>query len=290
MMKKLFKNEKGLKELEKQLKDEMSIKLEKLQQEKDNEINNLKKINNELHIELNKAQNEFKQLIIKGNKDKEVLKTDIDKINNAISTQASISEETTATIEELTATITNIGERVNSAYESAKINGGVMDKFNNDIEDIYTDTNVLNSKMQSISKMVETINKVSDQTNLLSLNARIEASKAGEYGRGFSVVANEIQKLAEQTKESNLEVNKIVNELLLMTKEILSKTHESKINSQKLKESNVTRIENIEEINISMGETVASIEEMSSASQEQSASIVEIANEIDKVTNMIKTK
>jgi methyl-accepting chemotaxis protein len=288
MMKKLFKNEKGLKELEKQLKDEMSIKLEKLQQEKDNEINNLKKINNELHIELNKAQNEFKQLIIKGNKDKEVLKTDIDKINNAISTQASISEETTATIEELTATITNIGERVNLAYESAKTNGGVMDKFNNDIEDIYTDTNILNSKMQSISKMVETINKVSDQTNLLSLNARIEASKAGEYGRGFSVVANEIQKLAEQTKESNLEVNKIVNELLLMTKDISNKTHESKINSQKFKESNVTRIENIEEINISMGETVASIEEISSASQEQSASIVEIANEIDKITNMIK--
>jgi methyl-accepting chemotaxis protein len=73
-----------------------------------------------------------------------------------------------------------------------------------------------------------------------------------------------------------------------MTKDILNKTYDSKINSQKLKESNITRIQNIEEINISMEETVAGIEEMSSAMQEQSTSIVEIANEVEKVTNIIK--
>lgn len=289
-MRGIFKNEKGLQELEKRLIEEMNDKLETLKTEKNNEIKQVELKNQQLQELLHNEQEKLQQLEVKENRDKEILKDDIDKINTAISSQASISEETTATIEELTATMTNIGERVNNAYEGAKVNGEIMDKFNNDFEIIYDDTHILDSKMKDISKIVETIDSISKQTNLLSLNASIESARAGEFGKGFSVVATEIRKLAEETKVSNEQVKKMINELLIMSKDIFNKVSEGKVSSQKLKESNIKRIENIEEINISMEETVAGIEQMSSAMQEQSANIMEIANETDKVTKLIKEK
>ncbi|OWT70318.1 MULTISPECIES: methyl-accepting chemotaxis protein [unclassified Achromobacter] len=72
---------------------------------------------------------------------------------------------------------------------------------------------VLNEKAGNINQVVTTINKVADQTNLLSLNAAIEAEKAGEYGRGFVVVATEIRRLADQTAVATYDIEQIVREI-----------------------------------------------------------------------------
>jgi methyl-accepting chemotaxis protein WspA len=72
---------------------------------------------------------------------------------------------------------------------------------------------VLNEKAGTISQVVTTITKVADQTNLLSLNAAIEAEKAGEYGRGFAVVAIEIRRLADQTAVSTYDIEQMVKEI-----------------------------------------------------------------------------
>ena len=71
----------------------------------------------------------------------------------------------------------------------------------------------LNEKAGNIGNMVTTINKVADQTNLLSLNAAIEAEKAGEYGRGFAVVATEIRRLADQTAVATYDIEQMVGEV-----------------------------------------------------------------------------
>jgi len=68
----------------------------------------------------------------------------------------------------------------------------------------------INEQAENITNVVDTITKVSDQTNLLSLNAAIEAEKAGEYGRGFKVVAREIRRLADQTAVATLDIEQIV--------------------------------------------------------------------------------
>lgn len=73
---------------------------------------------------------------------------------------------------------------------------------------------VLNEKTRNITSIMTTITKVADQTDLLSLNASIEAEKAGEYGRSFSVIAREIRRLAEQTAVATLDIEKIVNEIV----------------------------------------------------------------------------
>ncbi len=72
---------------------------------------------------------------------------------------------------------------------------------------------VLSEKAANISQVVITITKVADQTNLLSLNAAIEAEKAGEYGRGFAVVATEIRRLADQTAVSTFDIEQMVKEI-----------------------------------------------------------------------------
>ena len=72
---------------------------------------------------------------------------------------------------------------------------------------------ILNEKTANINSMVTTINKVADQTNLLSLNAAIEAEKAGEYGQGFAVVATEIRRLADQTAVATYDIEQMVKEM-----------------------------------------------------------------------------
>ena len=72
---------------------------------------------------------------------------------------------------------------------------------------------VLNEKANDINSVVTTITKVADQTNLLSLNAAIEAEKAGEYGRGFAVVAREIRRLADQTAVATLDIEHMVHDM-----------------------------------------------------------------------------
>lgn len=73
---------------------------------------------------------------------------------------------------------------------------------------------VLNEKAGNITSVITTISKVADQTNLLSLNAAIEAEKAGEHGRSFAVIAREIRHLADQTANATLDIEKMVNEMV----------------------------------------------------------------------------
>jgi methyl-accepting chemotaxis protein WspA len=78
---------------------------------------------------------------------------------------------------------------------------------------IVTKLQILNDKASNIADVVKTINKVADQTNLLSLNAAIEAEKAGEYGSGFAVVATEIRRLADQTAVATFDIAQMIKEV-----------------------------------------------------------------------------
>lgn len=80
-------------------------------------------------------------------------------------------------------------------------------------EKVMTDINNLNSDMLEIKKIIKTIVEISEQTNLLSLNASIEAARAGSAGKGFAVVAEEIKKLAEKSKISSISINEILNNI-----------------------------------------------------------------------------
>jgi methyl-accepting chemotaxis protein WspA len=90
---------------------------------------------------------------------------------------------------------------------------GAMQTLSLGTDSISEKLALIRQKAGSIDSIIATITKISDQTNLLSLNAAIEAEKAGEYGRGFSVVAREIGRLANETAISTLDISDIINEM-----------------------------------------------------------------------------
>jgi len=129
--------------------------------------------------------------------------------------------EITATGKELVHTMDEVSKVAENTAESATSGHAALVSMESTMEHMQTATEsissklaVLNEKAGNINTVVTTINRVADQTNLLSLNAAIEAEKAGEYGRGFSVVATEIRRLADQTAVATWDIEQMVKEML----------------------------------------------------------------------------
>lgn len=141
---------------------------------------------------------------------------------------ATTSAEISATAKEMSATssellktadnVSTVAEQASELAADGKSGLVRMESIMHGILDasaaISAKLGVMNEKAGNITAVVTTIGKVADQTNLLSLNAAIEAEKAGEYGRGFAVVATEIRRLADQTAASTGDIEQMVREMV----------------------------------------------------------------------------
>ncbi|MGV3772616.1 MAG: HAMP domain-containing methyl-accepting chemotaxis protein [Verrucomicrobiales bacterium] len=130
------------------------------------------------------------------------------------------SKEISATSKELLKTVNNVTDVSEKTAILAGNGQSGLVQMEGTMKQVIQASGVVNSKLAvvsdkaaNITQVVTTINKIADQTNLLSLNAAIEAEKAGEYGRGFSVVATEIRRLADQTAVATYDIDQIVKEM-----------------------------------------------------------------------------
>jgi len=173
---------------------------------------------------------------------------------------ATAVNEISTTSKQLLDTMRDVSESANATTQSAEEGrrqlanmGGSMDNLSTATNSIAGKLAVISEKANNITRVVTTINKVSEQTNLLSLNAAIEAEKAGEHGQGFAVVAREIRRLAHQTAQATVNISQMVNEMQ-------AAVSSGVMEMDKFNESVRTGVEKVSELGDRLDEVIAGVQ------------------------------
>ncbi len=149
-----------------------------------------------------------------------------------------------------------------------------------------TNIESLNSKTVNIGQILEVITSISQQTNLLALNAAIEAARAGEAGRGFAVVADEVRNLAHRTQESAQQVQTMIEELQVGARESVSTMSDSQRHSQDSVEIANLAGERLNSVTLRIGEIDGMNQSVATATEEQTAVVESINVDITEINTL----
>ncbi len=214
--------------------------------------------------------------------------------------QSAQATEVAGAVEEMTATILETTKNSSMAAEHAKQAGSLAkqggDVVNNTIEGMNRIAEVvseaarivkeLGNSSDKIGEIVQVIDDIADQTNLLALNAAIEAARAGEQGRGFAVVADEVRKLAERTTKATKEIAEMIKEIQRNTGGAVKSMEAGTEEVEKGKQLANKAGESLKQIIESSQSTVDVINQVAAASEEQSTAAEEIGKNIEGITSV----
>ncbi|MFB2760344.1 methyl-accepting chemotaxis protein [Shewanella xiamenensis] len=225
--------------------------------------------------------------------------------NKRMQQQQAETEQTATAMNEMTATVAEVAQSTSAAADSAKdadtyaANGNrividsisSMSQLSEQIQKTAQVIGFLSNESQSIGRVLDVIKSIAEQTNLLALNAAIEAARAGEQGRGFAVVADEVRTLAQRTQKSTQEieamiatlqkgVKEAVNAMEVGIKQVDDANNKANEAGQALKEI-VASVDNIAELNAHIA---TAAEEQSSVAESINRSIIAISDITDDST------
>lgn len=212
--------------------------------------------------------------------------------SNRANSVATASEEMSQTVVDVAKNTANIAESAKKAVDTAQEGNKIVEKSVREVKEIDKTVNEsarfvksLGERSVHIGEIISVINDIADQTNLLALNAAIEAARAGEQGRGFAVVADEVRKLAERTAQATSEIEEMIKAIqneVTKAVEIMDSATKKVDTGVKL---TAQAGEALKEIVKSSNDLQLMVQQIASATEEMSATSEQISKEILDIAN-----
>ncbi|QLG89263.1 cache domain-containing protein [Chitinibacter bivalviorum] len=226
----------------------------------------------------------------------------MDSITHASRQSSDATQSSAAAIEEMAVSIDHISQSARdteaNSSNSSKLAGEGEVLVSKAAEEIQLVASQISTASVLISGLVErsreidniagVIKEIADQTNLLALNAAIEAARAGEQGRGFAVVADEVRKLAERTSEATGQITRMVHAVQTDTMSVVVSMDEAKPQVARSVEMADRGANMLREISGGAAETLIKIREVANATSEQSQASSSLAANVERITHMVE--
>ncbi|AWC31512.1 methyl-accepting chemotaxis protein [Bacillus cytotoxicus] len=196
-------------------------------------------------------------------------------------------------VSESAATVSELAVKMNEDANAGKeiVNKSIvqMEEIHDVVKRSLHAVQGLEVRTQNIDKAIEAIAYIAEQTNLLALNASIEAARAGEHGRGFAIVADEVRKLAEQSKDSTIEINRLLKEIEMDVKNFAKEMQIGQQETVKGMSAIETTSQTFDNIVTHINGVVTQIQEVSSSTEEMSAGIEEVSVSFSDISSTSQT-
>jgi len=220
--------------------------------------------------------------------------------NERVSRQNIETEQVAAAINQMTATVQEVAQHASDAADASRLadeeahkgkdvvsaNLASIRKLADEVDNTASMLNQLSSDSENIGEVLNVIRDIAEQTNLLALNAAIEAARAGEQGRGFAVVADEVRTLAQRSQQSTQEIEEIVERLQSSASQAVDAMQVGQTQAE-------DSVQNAEQVGHSLDEIIRAVDaitekniQIASASEEQSSVAEEINRSVANISQI----